>query len=216
MKSRRELLEKLKSHYQEEDPRLTDERVLKSVGRILESPFEVKVENDQIIGDIPSSDRFNRVKIYFHRKLENVRLAQEDRTLPGSPEKSWDKLYITGIDEVESHLNHLEAQIMKEEIEEDFRSRTDEDIEQVTEFEQEWSDGATGFEDFVGAQAFTDATTHVIETASNTFHVYHQGQHAYSVADPTEKFFEDLEDESLLGEEEFNEDPSVYLSEEPL
>jgi hypothetical protein len=63
-------------------------------------------------------------------------------------------------------------------------------------FPQTWSSTALGFGG-IGGQAITSAYTIILECNSE-YAVYFAGQHAYTVQQPTDKFFRDLDKRCML------------------
>jgi hypothetical protein len=102
---------------------------------------------------------------------------------------------------------------LTEKVKEDIEERVDDSIEEgdVIEYMSEWPTLSCGFDE-IGGEAFTERLTHVINHDKMWF-VYHANRFAYSITNPTEKFFDDLENEELVGQKEFKENPDIYEQE---
>lgn len=67
----------------------------------------------------------------------------------------------------------------------------------VEMFVQNWSSTALGFGG-IGGQAFTNAYTIIISGPSGEYAVYFGGRFAYMIEHPTDKFYQDLREHSML------------------
>lgn len=75
------------------------------------------------------------------------------------------------------------------------------DICEVYVFEQTWESTALGFGS-IGGSALTTDWTHVVMTSDGKYHVFFNGEYAYSIENPTDKFKSDLANRYMLSIQE--------------
>lgn len=182
--------------------------LLSALEKIWENKYKgVEVKSEELVINLPL-EGVKDVRLFFSDEMNQLRLQQRDR-LPGCPESSWDKLTLTGVDDIANHVEQTKEVLGMtsdvEDIQEDVEDRSGEPLEdlEVREYESTWPSTSVGFGGMAGA-SMTKAVTHACRGESG-WYVYHGGKFAYHVEEASDQFLEDLEEGELVGQVEFEE-----------